>query len=92
MNVSFAQVLISNKAIIVDEYVYRQTNTLKNGDIVDMYVALTRSVTSLFPRHVCGHLFQTVIVLEQITDLKVFMVMRISMHCSMPDIIIYSFS
>jgi len=27
----------------------------------------------LFSRHVCGHLFQTVIVLEQITDLKVFM-------------------
>jgi hypothetical protein len=46
----------------------------------------------LFSRHydVCGHLFQTVIVLEQITDLKVFM--RISMHSSMPDILIYSFS
>jgi hypothetical protein len=34
------------KTFTVDGYihVYRQTNTLKNGDIIYVYVALTRSV------------------------------------------------
>ena len=49
MNVSFAQVLISNKAIIVDEYVYRQTNTLKNGDIVYVYSVNKKCNQSILP-------------------------------------------